>query len=111
MKPWRAMLWRWPRKRACGCISTFPSPAKEVEECRGRHGGMSPVAYFEAIGLFEVPTTAAHCVWVDEADMDILALSAGVFVANNPASNLKLGSGFAPDSAHVREGRECVPGL
>lgn len=69
--------------------------AKEVEECRGRHGGMSPVAYFEAIGLFEVPTTAAHCVWVDEADMDILA-QRGVFVANNPASNLKLGSGFAP---------------
>lgn len=69
--------------------------AKEVEECRGRHNGLSPVAYFDGVGLFEVPTTAAHCVWVDEADMDILA-ARGVFVANNPASNLKLGSGFAP---------------
>lgn len=77
--------------------------AKEVEECRGRHGGMSPVAYFEAIGLFEVPTTAAHCVWVDEADMDILA-QRGVFVANNPASNLKLGSGFAPIPRMLEKG-------
>ena len=68
---------------------------KEVAECRERHGGMSPVEYFAQLGAFDVPCTAAHCVWVDDADMTILK-DKGVFVANNPVSNMKLGSGFAP---------------
>ena len=42
------------------------------------------MAYFDSLGLFDAPVTAAHCVWVDEADLDILATH-GVFVANNPA--------------------------
>ena len=76
---------------------------KEVRECRERHGGLSPVAYFDSLGLFDVPVTAAHCVWVDDADLDILAAH-GVFVANNPASNMKLGSGFAPIPEMLRCG-------
>ena len=55
---------------------------------------MSPVKYFESIGVLDLPVTAAHCVWLDDEDMDIMA-EKGVFVANNPASNMKLGSGFA----------------
>lgn len=76
---------------------------KEVRECRERHGGLTPVAYFDSLGLFEVPVTAAHCVWVDDADLDILQRH-GVFVANNPASNMKLGSGFAPIPEMLRRG-------
>ncbi|MBQ9955738.1 MAG: amidohydrolase [Eggerthellaceae bacterium] len=68
--------------------------ASEVAECRERHDGMSPVKYFESIGVLDLPVTAAHCVWLDDEDMDIMA-EKGVFVANNPASNMKLGSGFA----------------
>ncbi len=68
---------------------------KEVEECKERHDGMSPVEYFESIGAFDVPCTAAHCVWLSENDLSILK-DKGVFVANNPVSNMKLGSGFAP---------------
>lgn len=67
----------------------------EHEECRQRHGGLTPVRYFDSLGLFDVPVTAAHCVWVDDEDIDVLA-ARGVFVAANPASNMKLGSGFAP---------------
>lgn len=67
----------------------------EVEECRGRHGGLSPVKYFESIGVLDVPVTAAHCVWLDDEDMDVL-VEKGVYIAANPASNMKLGSGFAP---------------
>ncbi len=55
---------------------------KEVAECRERHGGMSPVEHFAQLGVFDVPCTAAHCVWVDDADMTILK-DKGVFVANN----------------------------
>lgn len=67
----------------------------EHEECKGRHDGLTPVRYFDSLGLFDLPVTAAHCVWVDDGDIDILA-DRGVFVAANPASNMKLGSGFAP---------------
>lgn len=81
---------------------------KEVEECRERHAGLSPVEYFDAIGAFDIPCTAAHCVWVDDADLDILERK-GVFVANNPVSNMKLGSGFAPIPEMLHRGMNvCV---
>ncbi len=67
----------------------------EHEECKQRHDGLTPVRYFESLGVLDVPVTAAHCVWVDDGDIDILARRS-VFVAANPASNMKLGSGFAP---------------
>ena len=73
---------------------------REVDECLGRHG-VSPVRLMANIGIFERPTVAAHCVWVDEDDMDIL-LKHKVAVAHNPTSNLKLGSGIAP-IARMRE--------
>ena len=67
----------------------------EHEEAKARRG-MTPTAYFDSLGLFAAaPTTAAHCVWIDEADMDILA-ARGATVAHCPSSNLKLGSGIAP---------------
>ena len=56
---------------------------------------MTPAAYFASIGVFDSPTTAAHCVWCEDDDLEILKQH-GVWVALNPASNMKLGSGFAP---------------
>lgn len=67
----------------------------EHEECKGRHDGLSPVQYFEKCGLFRSPVVAAHCVWLDEGDIDIIR-DAGAFISHNPSSNLKLGSGIAP---------------
>lgn len=75
----------------------------EHEECKARHGGLTPIRYFESLGVFDVPTTAAHCVWADDEDIDVLAEN-GVFVAVNPASNMKLGSGFAPVPALFERG-------
>ena len=63
----------------------------EHEECIKRWG-KTPAAYFESLGLFDTKTTAAHCVWVSEEDMDIFK-DKGVTVACNPVSNLKLASG------------------
>ena len=65
----------------------------EHEECKQRHG-MTPAAYMQARGVFDVPTTAAHCVWLEGEDFDILK-NHGVTVACCPASNLKLASGYA----------------
>lgn len=65
----------------------------EHEDCKQRHGGLTPTELFYRSGVFAVPTTAAHCVWVTDADMDILR-KCGVTVAVNATSNLKLGSGI-----------------
>ena len=55
----------------------------------------TPVEYVRDAGIFEVPTIAAHCIRVNESDRAILAEN-GVSVVTNPASNMKLGNGFAP---------------
>lgn len=67
----------------------------ETRECRERHGGRSPVKYLADVGAFDTPSVAAHCVWVDEDDMDIM-LEKNVTAVHNPVSNLKLASGIAP---------------
>ncbi|MEW5422907.1 amidohydrolase family protein [Amorphus sp. 3PC139-8] len=56
--------------------------------------GSSPVAYLERLGVLRPGFTAAHGVWLDEADLDQLAAH-GCAIAHIPASNLRLGSGFA----------------
>lgn len=66
----------------------------EVDDCY-KQNGVSPVAYLNNLGLFEVGTLAAHCVHVSEDDMAIMATN-HVRVVHNPQSNLKLASGFAP---------------
>lgn len=71
----------------------------EHEECKQRHNGMTPVQYLNACGIFDVPAIAAHCVWIEGEDFDILK-EKGVTVATNPCSNLKLASGIC-DSARV----------
>jgi 5-methylthioadenosine/S-adenosylhomocysteine deaminase len=75
----------------------------EHEGCKERHGGRTPVAYFNDLGLFESPTTAAHCVWIDESDIGILK-EKGVTVASCPVSNLKLASGVANTPALIDAG-------
>jgi cytosine/adenosine deaminase-related metal-dependent hydrolase len=52
-------------------------------------------AHLEEIGFLSSRVSAAHGVWLDDVEMDILARS-GASVVHNPASNLKLGSGIAP---------------
>lgn len=75
----------------------------EHEECKARHGGLTPAAWLERIGAFDVPCTAAHCVWVTPEDVEIFR-RCGVTVAHNPTSNMKLGSGFAPIPEILAEG-------
>ncbi|MGN0709845.1 MAG: amidohydrolase [Anaerovoracaceae bacterium] len=72
---------------------------KETEECKERHGGRTPVKYLADCGIFDTNTTAAHCVWLEDEDYDILR-DKKVTVATNPCSNLKLASGIC-DSAKL----------
>lgn len=75
----------------------------EHEECKVKHGGKTPSAYFNELGLFDSKTTAAHCVWLEEADFEILA-EKGVTAATCPVSNLKLASGICDVPKLLRYG-------
>jgi 5-methylthioadenosine/S-adenosylhomocysteine deaminase len=57
--------------------------------------GQSAVSHLYEKGLLGPQVSLAHCVWVDDRDIDILS-ETGTTVVHNPSSNLKLGSGFAP---------------
>ncbi len=79
----------------------------EHEVCMERHGGKTPVEFLTDCGIL-VPSatssaTAAHCVWVTERDMELMAVNR-VTVAHNPVSNLKLASGVAPVRAMLDHG-------
>ncbi len=56
--------------------------------------GMTQAKYFEKCGLLDTPTTAAHCVFLEKEDFEILAEKKAT-IATCPKSNLKLCSGIA----------------
>lgn len=56
--------------------------------------GTTVVRHMERIGILDERTILAHCVHLDDEELDILART-GAVVAHNPVSNLKLASGFA----------------
>ncbi len=66
----------------------------EVEEVSKRYG-RRPVDHLENLGLLSPNLIACHCVWLTDAEMDLLA-GRGVRVVHNPESNMKLAAGVAP---------------
>lgn len=68
--------------------------AKEVEECKMRHG-VTPAVYLDNMGIFDFGGGAFHCVHMTQYDMDVFTRNR-VHVITNPASNMKLASGIAP---------------
>lgn len=74
----------------------------EVENCIKEYG-VTPIKLMDQLGMFEQGTIAAHCVYLTEDDMDIMAAK-NVRVAHNPQSNLKLASGIAPVARMLEKG-------
>lgn len=64
----------------------------ENDECMKKYG-QSPTEVFDACGIFENRTIAAHGVHLSDGDLDILR-SKNVSILHNPSSNLKLSSGI-----------------
>ena len=84
----------YAKKHGFGMQIHLSETEKEHTECIARHG-VTPTQFFLNAGVLDVPTTAAHCVWVSDEDIATLAQKK-VSVAHNPVSNLKLGSGVMP---------------
>ncbi len=65
--------------------------------------GCSAVAHLQQIGYLGDRTSLAHCVWLSDADIAILAETQST-VVHNPLSNLRLGSGVAPILKYLQAG-------
>jgi len=66
----------------------------EIEQSRKKQA-LSPVSYLGKIGFLGPDVVAAHCIWVDAADVALLKhFSVGCI--HNPSSNMKLASGVMP---------------
>ncbi len=75
---------------------------REVNESIQKYG-MRPVKYLNKIGFFGGVVIAAHSIWVDEEEVDIMS-KFGVGVSHCIESNLKLSSGIAPIAKMVKKG-------
>ena len=80
----------------------------EHNECVKKYG-KTPTAILHENGVFSRKTTAAHCCWISEGDMDILAAN-GATAAHCPVSNLKLSSGIAPLTKMQKRGLNVALG-
>ena len=78
-------------------ITHLAETRREAALIQERHG-TTPLRHLHRLGLLERGSVLAHCVWLDEAELDLLAAS-GAGVAHNPISNAKLASGVAPVAA------------
>lgn len=82
------------KKNKMGIHVHLSESISEIEQIREKYG-CTPIEMADKNGLFDVPAIAAHCVQITDADMEILK-KRNVSVVTNPASNMKLGNGFAP---------------
>lgn len=75
----------------------------DVAETHRRYG-KRPVQALEDFGMLDAHNVLlAHCVWLSEEEIEILARH-DVGVAHNPVSNMKLASGAAPVLGLRRQG-------
>jgi len=65
--------------------------------------GKRNVEYLRDVGLAAPHVVLAHCVWLDDREMEILR-STGSHVSHCPSSNLKLASGIAKIPAMIERG-------
>lgn len=73
---------------------------KEVDDCLAQHG-KRPVEYLASIGFLGPNVIGAHCVWLSDEAIKILA-DHEVKVIHNPTSNMKLSVGSASPYSRLK---------
>jgi 5-methylthioadenosine/S-adenosylhomocysteine deaminase len=86
-----------------GFFHTHAAETKVEQATIEERYGRSVIRHFAALGLLGERTVLAHCVHLDDEEIQLLAASR-THVAHNPLSNLKLASGFAPVPALMAAG-------
>lgn len=87
-------------------VHTHASEQRDEVDLVRRMSGVSNIEYLHKVGLVSPRLCAAHCVWVEPPELELLA-EHDAKVLHCPGSNLKLGSGVAP-VAEMLARRICV---
>ena len=91
------------KKYGVGVCVHLHESKHEVEEWKKRFG-TTPIKYLhKKIDFLNSNVLAAHCVWVDDEDIQILR-NTNTKVSHNPVSNMFLSSGIAPIPKMLRAG-------
>ena len=84
-------------------IHTHASENRTEIEMVERETGQRNVAYLHSVGITGRHVALAHCIHLNDAEIEILA-STSTNVAHCPSSNLKLGSGISPIKEMLERG-------
>jgi 5-methylthioadenosine/S-adenosylhomocysteine deaminase len=84
-------------------VHTHASENRDEIAMVERETGQRNIAYLDSLGLSGAHVLLAHCVHLDDAEIETLAKT-GTHVAHCPSSNLKLSSGIAPVSRLLERG-------
>jgi len=85
----------WAVSHKCGGIFCTHCAETRAEQADIQHRyGRTVVRHLDHLGCLDRRTLLAHCVHLDDEELDIIART-GAHVAHNPMSNMKLASGFA----------------
>jgi len=84
-------------------IHTHAAESREETEMIRRETGMGNIEYFDKLGLLGEQLCVAHCVWVNDREIEMLAKT-GSHVLHCPTANLKLGSGIARIAEMMEKG-------
>lgn len=91
-------------------VSTHCSETKEeVETCKEKHEGLTPIRYFEKMHLLDYGGTLFHNVVIDAKDIQIMK-KRNVIAVTCPGSNAKLASGIAPITKLYKAGIKIAIG-
>lgn len=80
----------------------------EVQECLRRFG-RRPIEEFYQRGLLGPRTVIAHCVWLDDREVQLM-VQTGSSMVHCPCSNMKLSSGPARIGFYREQGMVCALG-
>jgi 5-methylthioadenosine/S-adenosylhomocysteine deaminase len=84
-------------------ITIHVAETRNERELVKKETGKLPIDYLNSLGFLGEEVTAVHCVWVSDAEIELLKKT-DTKVSHNPESNMKLGSGVAPVPSMLRRG-------
>lgn len=108
LTPWRCSAETLHKTHALvqrhgGATHIHVSETRDEVDMTLKETGLRPVAWLDALGVLGPDTQIVHAVWVDEAEIELLARR-GALVVHCPVSNAVLGSGVAPIRALRAQG-------
>jgi len=75
-------------------VQTHLAESPVQREAAQRRYGTTLTAHLHRLGMLGPGFSGAHAVWIDDAEIELLARHGGT-LAHNPGSNLRLGNGIA----------------